>query len=249
MAPTGDVLTPISTMHETLQETAQETGQVPPVKPRWIVPMSVAAALLGLAALAFYFGPFRPKASSAPSTATTKTSEAPLTIPPATEQKKAAPAVANVAKKIASNAAPGAVPQAAAKASAVPASPQQVPNAAKAAPSKPTPAAVTVATSSPSGESRRATVKASGVNWISSCSDGKPAFVGLLNAGNTRDIDFHRTAVVRVGNAGAAEIYVDGKSIGALGASGTVKILEISGAGVRTLPPNLSPESECQSKP
>jgi hypothetical protein len=89
-------------------------------------------------------------------------------------------------------------------------------------------------------------VKASATNWISVCSDGKPTFAKLLMAGESLDVSFQRTAVVRVGNAAAAEIDLDGKSVGPLGPAGTVKILQISAAGVSALPPNTSPETECR---
>ena len=85
------------------------------------------------------------------------------------------------------------------------------------------------------------------MNWISACSDGRPAFTQVMMAGDNKDIEFQRTAVVRVGNAGGAEIYLDGKSLGPLGTPGTVKVLEISGAGMRSLPGNLAPGTDCQA--
>jgi hypothetical protein len=141
--------------------------------------------------------------------------------------------------------APLATPPATEKPAAVPASAQatvaQAPSTI-ASSIVPTPTA-------PVQGTRRATVKASGTNWVSACSDGKAAFAGLLSGGNVRDVDFQHTAIIRVGNAAAAEIYVDGKSLGSLGAPGAVKIVEISGAGLRSLPATLAPETECQPTP
>lgn len=207
MAPTADLLTPVSTMPELPPETK--------TNPRWVASAAVAAGLLGLIVLAFYYGPFRPRASSAPRAAVTQPKVAPLPVPSVTEEPLPAKAVAPPPP---TQAAPG-------KAATLP----------PIAPVKPTP------------EARRATVKASAMNWVSACSDGKPAFAKLLMAGDSIDVGFQHMAVFRIGNAAAAEIDVDGKSLGPLGPSGTVKILEISAAGLRVLPSSTSPEAECQS--
>jgi len=209
MAPTGGVLTPVSTI--------TEAPEIQTVHPRWIISAAVAAGLIGLVALAFYVGPFRRSASRTPAPAAAAPAVAPLEKPTGVEKRAA---------RAAKGAAPGAS--------------QSIAKATPAPP--PAPAA-----SAPPAGARRATVKASAMNWVSACSDGKPAFAKLLAAGDIREIDFERTAVIRVGNAGAAEITVDGQSIGALGAPGALKIVEIGAAGVRNLPLNLPPEAECQS--
>ena len=195
---------------------------VPKTRLRWIISAGVAAGLSAVVALAFYLGPFRLSISTANSTAVARPPETPLTIPPVTEKQPVAPATAQTT---------------------VARTPSSITTA-------PVPTPIARAASLPAPErARRATVKASGMNWVSACSDGQAAFAGLLSAGDVRDIDFQRTAVIRVGNAAAAEIDVNGKSIGSLGPPGAVKILEISGAGLRFLPVNLSPEAECQPKP
>jgi hypothetical protein len=197
-----------------------DTEDIAKPKPRWMLPAgvvgSIVASVVAVIALGFYYGPFRPSVSSAPSATATRPAETSVATPPVTEKPADEPASAQTT-----------VAQ---------------PPSAIATSASPTPIA-------PVEGTRRATVKASGTNWVSACSDGKAAFAGLLSAGNVRDIDFQHTAVIRVGNAAAAEIYVDGKSIGSLGAPGAVKILEISRAGLRFLPLTLAPEAECQSKP
>jgi hypothetical protein len=257
MAPTGETLVPVSTLPDDIELPEPVVEQ-----PRWMIPAGVAAGILGLIVLVFYFGPFRPHASSAPSVtpipvtapavpekqasktgakkkktatqspaasgATAKTSPTPM---PA--QKTSKPAAAAAVQTVAKQQAPALTP---------PPKPASTPTPTRA------PIAQAVAAPASAGL-RRATVKASGMNWISACSDGKPVFADLLKSGGAKDIDFHNTAVIRVGNAAAAEIFVDGKSVGALGAAGSVKILEISAGGVRPLPPDLSPDAECHSKP
>jgi hypothetical protein len=58
-------------------------------------------------------------------------------------------------------------------------------------------------------------------SWMRVVVDGKSAFEGIVPAGS--DKTFHgRVATVRVGNAGGIEVAVNGKSLGTLGAPGSV---------------------------
>jgi cytoskeleton protein RodZ len=57
--------------------------------------------------------------------------------------------------------------------------------------------------------------------WLRVTVDGSVSMEGTFPAGTTKT--FHgRKALVRLGNAGGVEIYVDGKSVGRLGKSGDV---------------------------
>lgn len=57
--------------------------------------------------------------------------------------------------------------------------------------------------------------------WLRVTVDGSVSMEGTFPAGTTKT--FHgRKALVRLGNAGGVEIYVDGKSVGKLGKSGDV---------------------------
>lgn len=58
-------------------------------------------------------------------------------------------------------------------------------------------------------------------SWLRVTVDGSVSMEGTFPAGTTKT--FHgRKALVRIGNAGGVEIYVDGKDVGKLGKSGDV---------------------------
>ncbi len=58
-------------------------------------------------------------------------------------------------------------------------------------------------------------------SWLRVTVDGSVSMEGTFPAGTSKT--FHgRTALVRIGNAGGVEIYVDGKDVGKLGKSGDV---------------------------
>jgi RodZ C-terminal domain/PilZ domain len=78
----------------------------------------------------------------------------------------------------------------------------------------------------PAGQST-ALLEASGDNWVTACSDGKLAFTKMFAAGSKENLMFATRAVVRVGNAGALEISLNGKSIGPLGRAGQVRVIEL----------------------
>jgi hypothetical protein len=74
---------------------------------------------------------------------------------------------------------------------------------------------------------RHVSIRVTDASWVSACSDGKQVLERFLVLGDTREIEFARTAVVRVGNAGGVEIAVDGKGIGPLGRPGTLRVIEV----------------------
>ncbi len=78
----------------------------------------------------------------------------------------------------------------------------------------------------PAGQAT-ALLEASGDNWVTACSDGKLAFTKMFAAGSKESLTFSTRAVVRVGSAGALEISLNGKSIGSLGRSGQVRVIEL----------------------
>jgi cytoskeleton protein RodZ len=61
----------------------------------------------------------------------------------------------------------------------------------------------------------------SGTSWLRVTVDGNVSMEGTFPAGTSKT--FHgKSALVRIGNAGAVEIYVDGKDVGKLGKMGDV---------------------------
>lgn len=101
--------------------------------------------------------------------------------------------------------APGAPP----KPPATP-SPGAPPGSGPAAPSSPAPAPLHVV------------VAASGHSWVRTVADGTTVFEGFVNVGDKQIWEAKRTLTVKVGNASAVDISLNGKSLGRLGASGQV---------------------------
>lgn len=59
-------------------------------------------------------------------------------------------------------------------------------------------------------------------SWILVVVDGNPAFQGLLTSGQSRDFMGNNKIYVRLGNAGAVEVLVNGQNLGYLGGQGDV---------------------------
>jgi cytoskeleton protein RodZ len=66
------------------------------------------------------------------------------------------------------------------------------------------------------------TVTASAYSWVRTVADGATVFEGFVNAGDKQVWAAKRTLTVKVGNAGAVDIALNGKSLGRLGAAGEV---------------------------
>jgi transcriptional regulator with XRE-family HTH domain len=84
----------------------------------------------------------------------------------------------------------------------------------------PQPAASTPAAGIPDGPKTLALVL-SAPSWLRVTVDGNVSMEGTFPAGTSKT--FHgKSALVRIGNAGGVEIYVDGKDVGKLGSAGDV---------------------------
>jgi cytoskeleton protein RodZ len=93
---------------------------------------------------------------------------------------------------------------------AAPPAPGKVPGFGPAPPSSPKAAPLHVA------------VAASGHSWVRTVADGTTVFEGFVNAGDKQIWEAKRTLTVKVGNASAVDLSLNGKSLGRLGASGEV---------------------------
>jgi transcriptional regulator with XRE-family HTH domain len=77
------------------------------------------------------------------------------------------------------------------------------------------------ATPSPPGGARSLALVLSEASWLRVVVDGSVSIEGTFPAGTSKT--FHgKSALVRVGNAGGVEIFVDGKDVGKLGKPGDV---------------------------
>lgn len=65
-------------------------------------------------------------------------------------------------------------------------------------------------------------VQASGRSWLRVVGDNQPVFEGFVSAGESRRWQSRTSMSIRVGNAGAVALVVNGRSIGVLGQPGEV---------------------------
>ncbi len=87
-------------------------------------------------------------------------------------------------------------------------------------------------------------VTASALVWVSAKADDKTAFTGTLEPSQSRTVDAQNTVVLRLGNAGGAEIMLNGKSIGPVGPSGQPRTIQLTSGGFQIVaappkPPDL----------
>jgi cytoskeleton protein RodZ len=133
-------------------------------------------------------------------------------------------------KETAAAVAPGSAPPAAVppatNVATAPATPPPSPAAATAKPPSPPPAR--------SG-AHSGSVHTTAPSWIWACADGKTLAGRVLPAGSALDIEFSRQAQVLIGNAGAVDMALDGKSLGPLGPEGRARVVELTPGGFHLL--------------
>jgi cytoskeletal protein RodZ len=71
--------------------------------------------------------------------------------------------------------------------------------------------------------------------WLSLTSDGKPAYMGILETSTTTTLDSQDRARIHIGNAGGVNVSFNGKAIGALGKRGQVRTIEFTVEGYREI--------------
>lgn len=72
------------------------------------------------------------------------------------------------------------------------------------------------------GEGVTLVLSTSGTSWIRVVADGERRFQGILDAGEARTWTAARELVIRIGNAAAVELTVNGRALGTLGGPGEV---------------------------
>jgi len=85
-------------------------------------------------------------------------------------------------------------------------------------------------------------VTASALVWVSAKADDKSSFSGTLQASQSRTIDAQHTVVLRLGNAGGADITLNGKSIGPVGPKGQPRTVQLTSGGFQIVAPPKSPD-------
>jgi cytoskeleton protein RodZ len=79
-------------------------------------------------------------------------------------------------------------------------------------------------------------IKADETVWVLARVDGKYAFSGTLEAGQSRKVDGVKDVVLRVGNAGSVAITVNGKPVGAVGPKGQPRTVQLTSGGFQIVP-------------
>ena len=69
--------------------------------------------------------------------------------------------------------------------------------------------------------------------WLVISPDGKQIFNGVLQANESKTVEAHESARIKVGNAGGLDVSLNGKPVGELGPRGKVRLLLVSPDGVR----------------
>jgi len=86
--------------------------------------------------------------------------------------------------------------------------------------------------------------------WVSVRTDGEYSFSGTLDANQSRTVSANRNVVLKVGNAAGLDIRLNGKSIGPLGDSGTVRTIQFTSGGFHIVPREApKPESPAEPAP
>ena len=78
--------------------------------------------------------------------------------------------------------------------------------------------------------------------WIRVAADGKVAFAGTLEAGQSRTFQAQESLNMLTGNAGGMEVVFNGKPLGPLGPPGQIRVLELTPAEHRILERQPPPE-------
>lgn len=85
------------------------------------------------------------------------------------------------------------------------------------APASPPPEAPPSAAPEPQAAGVSVSLTASGTSWLRVTADGQRVFQGFVHAGDARTWTAERELLIRIGNAGAVELTVNGRPLGVLG--------------------------------
>jgi cytoskeleton protein RodZ len=109
--------------------------------------------------------------------------------------------------------------------------------ASDAAPAAQAPAVSTPSPLQPSG-AVKVEIKASDEPvWVLARTDGKFAFSGTLEPNQTRTVDADGVVLLRLGNAGAVAITVNGKPVPVIGPKGQVRTVQLTSGGFQIVAP------------
>ena len=85
--------------------------------------------------------------------------------------------------------------------------------------------------------------------WVRAVSDGKYLFSVTLAANETRSVDGNQFVELRLGNAGGAEISLNGKPVGPVGPRGQVRTVQFTPGGFKMVSPAAPAAAEDAAAP
>lgn len=94
--------------------------------------------------------------------------------------------------------------------------------ATPAATAKATPVPAVVASPPPAAGTISLALTTTGISWVRVIADGERLFQGILQEGEARTWAAERELTIRIGNASAVDLTLNGRSLGALGRPGEV---------------------------
>ena len=96
----------------------------------------------------------------------------------------------------------------------------------------------------PAGATVHVLLAASDRCWTRITADGKVLFEGVLNSGETRQVNAASVVDLRAGNAGALALKLNGSEIPPLGPKGQIRSVVLTSSGAHVLTPIPDPFSE-----
>ena len=85
--------------------------------------------------------------------------------------------------------------------------------------------------------------------WVLARSDGRFAFTGTMEQGQTRSVDAARDVVLRLGNAGGVTILVNGKPVPPIGPKGQPRTVQFTSGGFQIVPAAKPPSEPVPPPP
>ena len=86
----------------------------------------------------------------------------------------------------------------------------------------------------------RLVLRATNITWVTACADGRKVFERLFRAGDTAEIPFAQTALLRSGNAGGLEVALAGQSFEPMGTWGAIRMLRATPERYDYIPPVIT---------
>jgi hypothetical protein len=72
--------------------------------------------------------------------------------------------------------------------------------------------------------------------WLEITIDGKTVFQKMVAAGETKQMEFSRVALLHIGNSAKVDVTLDSRPVARPAQTGALRLLELTASGARDLP-------------